>query len=207
MLCGGPRMKFFPVIATLVVGGFATLGFAAGSLTLGHDRAAPLRAEQQNDLLPKISAQELGHDTQAETILRMAEARTTAPSSTPVGAMPASAAQSAPKPVANAHLVKMANVTLPVRKSASVSFVVADLAVAVRDADSAARYEIPQNAARLQAAIEDAMIRASATPIMRGVTIDSASLSNKLTSVLQESFTDVEDVLFLTLYKHDVGYN
>lgn len=203
-------MKFFPIIATLVVGGFATLGFAAGSLTLGHDRATPPRAEQQNDLLPKISALDTGHDTQDEAILRAAEARTTSALPkpvVPVAATPASVAQSARKSGANTHLVKMANVTLPLRKSASVSFVVADLAVAVRDADSAARYEIPQNAARLQAAIEDAMIRASATPIMRGVTIDSASLSNKLTSVLQESFTDVEDVLFLTLYKHDVGYN
>ena len=101
----------------------------------------------------------------------------------------------------------MANVTLPVRKAASVSFVVADLAVAVTDAESAARYEIPQNAARLQAAIETAMASAADTPILRGVAIDSHELSGKLTSELQQTFTDVEDVLFLTLYKHDVGYN
>jgi hypothetical protein len=81
------------------------------------------------------------------------------------------------------------------------------MAVAVRDAESAARYEIPENAARLQAAIKAAMARAAETPALRGVTIDSQTLSGKLTTALQQDFTDVEDVLFLTLYKHDVGYN
>ena len=51
------------------------------------------------------------------------------------------------------------------------------------------------------------MASAADTPILRGVAIDSHELSGKLTSELQQTFTDVEDVLFLTLYKHDVGYN
>ena len=107
----------------------------------------------------------------------------------------------------SAHVVRMAHVTQPVRKASSVSFVVAELAVAVTDAESAARYEIPQNAARLQQAIELAMASAADTAVLRGVSIDSQVLSSTLTEALQADFADVEDVLFLTLYKHDIGYN
>ncbi|MDF1708690.1 MAG: hypothetical protein P1U72_11410 [Paracoccaceae bacterium] len=204
-------MRALPIFAMVVIGSFATLGFAAGTLMKGQE--LPSSALSENVVSATPVATLTAPDTQADTILRAAEARaanavpakTTLPASDEIA--PVDATRQLSTNAARPHLVKMANVTLPVRKAASVSFVVADLAVAVTDAESAARYEIPQNAARLQAAIETAMASAADTPILRGVAIDSHELSGKLTSELQQTFTDVEDVLFLTLYKHDVGYN
>jgi hypothetical protein len=204
-------MRILPIFAMVVIGSFASLGFAAGTLMKGQE--LPSSALSENVVSATPVATLTAADTQADTILRAAEARaanavpakTTLPASDEIA--PVDATRQLSTNAARPHLVKMANVTLPVRKAASVSFVVADLAVAVTDAESAARYDIPQNAARLQAAIETAMASAADTPILRGVAIDSHELSGKLTSELQQTFTDVEDVLFLTLYKHDVGYN
>ena len=199
-------MKALPIFAVVVIGAFAVLGFAAGTwATVPQKAAASLPADKEQ-------ASNQSPEADADTILRAAEARRSAgPAATDGASLVRDAgAVDHPAPDADAspaHLVKMANVTFPVRKTASVSFVVADMAVAVRDAESAARYEIPENAARLQAAIKAAMARAAETPALRGVTIDSQTLSGKLTTALQQDFTDVEDVLFLTLYKHDVGYN
>lgn len=204
-------MRALPIFAMVVIGSFATLGFAAGTLMKGQELPSSALSENVGSATPVATL--TAPDTQADTILRAAEvraanavpAKTTLPASDEIA--PVGATRQLSTTAARPHLVKMANVTLPVRKAASVSFVVADLAVAVTDAESAARYEIPQNAARLQAAIETAMASAADTPILRGVAIDSHELSGKLTSELQQTFTDVEDVLFLTLYKHDVGYN
>ncbi|MEH6749707.1 MAG: hypothetical protein V7698_05440 [Paracoccaceae bacterium] len=204
-------MRALPIFAMVVIGSFATLGFAAGTLMKGQE--LPSSALSENVVSATPVATLTAPDTQADTILRAAEVRAAnaVPAKTTLSASdeiaPVDATRQLSTNAARPHLVKMANVTLPVRKAASVSFVVADLAVAVTDAESAARYEIPQNAARLQAAIETAMASAADTPILRGVAIDSHELSGKLTSELQQTFTDVEDVLFLTLYKHDVGYN
>lgn len=195
-------MKLFPVMAIAVVGGFATLGFAAGTFVTSQDRDSANMAVADSS----APAQQ---ETQADAILRAAAAKTdeAAPEVSSPAPKQRTASQSPADKVSGPHLVRMASVTFPVRKPKSVSFVVADLAVSVRDATSAAHYDVPQNAARLQAAIEQAMASAADTPIMRGVTIDSRKLSGKLTAQLQQSFTDVEDVLFLTLYKHDVAYN
>jgi len=198
-------MKWLPIFAIAAVGGFAALGFAAGTFVSDQKEASAALAAQEATAQTEAVLPAGEAEAEAEAILRAAEARTAAAAPAPTA--PDRADRAASIEGARPHLVKMANVTLPVRKSASVSFVVADLAVAVRDAESAAHYVIPQNAARLQAAIETAMARAADTPILRGVSIDSQQLSGKLTTALREDFTDVEDVLFLTLYKHDVGYN
>ncbi|MFU8863078.1 MAG: hypothetical protein ACNA7O_04130 [Rhodobacterales bacterium] len=195
-------MKLFPVLAIAVVGGFASLGFAAGTLVTTQDNVTANTGVADTAALPQ-------QETQADAILRAAAAKSdeAAPDVSSPAPTHQTAGQTPADKVSGPHLVRMANVTFPVRKPQSVSFVVADLAVSVRDATSAAHYDVPQNAARLQAAIEQAMASAADTPIMRGVTIDSRELSGKLTAQLKQSFTDVEDVLFLTLYKHDVAYN
>ncbi len=193
-------MKLFPIFAILAVGCFATIGFVAGTLVAGDDSGVPGASDRAVPAMPGTAIEAPSQhkpELPADVILRAAEA----------GKGTATEKPPASGPVATPHLVKMANVTLPVRKRQSVSFVVADLAVAVTDAERAAHYEIPQNAARLQTAIEDAMARAAETPALRGVSIDSSGLSGSIRSDLQKTFSDVEDVLFLTLYKHDVGYN
>lgn len=204
-------MKLFPIVAVVAVGIFASAGYVAGSLVAdqhaadasaaqatvdtGHDAAAPV------DPVDPVDA------ALAEADAILDAAQTHGDAAAPQKTAPAEAAQPHAAAPGVPHLVKMESVTLPVRKRESVTFVVADVAVAVADAERAAHYMIPQNAALLQAAIESAMARAAETPVLRGVAIDSQLLSGTIKSDLKEEFADVEDVLFLTLYKHDVGFN
>lgn len=197
-------MKLFPIVAVVAVGTFASAGYLAGSLIAdAHPADASVMNQAASEAIDG-TAPAASVATEADAILRDAEAATNA-------AAEKTPPQEAEKPPAAAvpgpHLIKMQSVTLPVRKRESVTFVVADVAVAVADAERAAHYKIPQNAALLQAAIESAMARAAETPALRGVAIDSQLLSGSITSDLKEEFADVEDVLFLTLYKHDVGFN
>jgi hypothetical protein len=201
-------MKLFPIVAVVAVGTFASAGYFAGSLIAG---AHPVDASAMHEAAPAAHDSATPADpaassaAEADAILRAAESSINAaaaekPAPDEVEKSPAPAT---PGP----HLIKMESVTMPVRKRESVTFVVADVAVAVADAERAAHYKIPQNAALLQAAIESAMARAAETPVLRGVAIDSQLLSGSIKSDLKEEFADVEDVLFLTLYKHDVGFN
>ncbi len=196
----GYAMKLFDVLAAVGVGSLAALGFVAGSLVAGAAPAPALDVSMPAKDMPDLAILNAAEERMTATQTRPATTR-------PAASNPAAADPAAIRPATGPHLVKMANVTQPVRKTASVSFVVAEVAIAVSDAQSAAHYEIPQNAARLQAAIEQAMASAANTPILRGISIDSQQLSGKLTSELQADFADIEDVLFLTLYKHDIGYN
>jgi hypothetical protein len=201
-------MKLFPIVAVVAVGIFASAGYVAGSLVADQHAADASAAQATVDT---------GHDAaapvdpvdaalaEADAILDAAQ--THGDAAAPEKTAPAEAAQPHAAAPGVPHLVKMESVTLPVRKRESVTFVVADVAVAVADAERAAHYMIPQNAALLQAAIENAMARAAETPVLRGVAIDSQLLSGTIKSDLKEEFADVEDVLFLTLYKHDVGFN
>lgn len=104
------------------------------------------------------------------------------------------------------YLVRIETITLPIQRQNSVTFVVADFAVAVSDARFLARYQRPEYSSRLRAEILDAMKTASGTAALTGPAIDSAALSNKIRSQLQNAFVGVDDVLTLMLYKHDIGH-
>jgi|GEM_PF-2785159 len=103
------------------------------------------------------------------------------------------------------YLVRIETITLPIQRQNSVTFVIADFAVAVSDASYLARYQRPEYSSRLRAEIMEAMKAASRTTILTGPTIDSATLSSEIQSQLQGVFEGVEDVVTLMLYKHDIG--
>lgn len=103
------------------------------------------------------------------------------------------------------YLVRIETITLPIQRQKSVTLVVADFAVAVSDARYLALYQRPEYSSRLRAEILDAMKAASGTTVLTGPAIDSAALSNKIRSQLQNTFVGVDDLLTLMLYKHDIG--
>ena len=118
-----------------------------------------------------------------------------------------SARQHASDAIASApHLVRIETITLPIQRQNSVTFVVADFAVAVVDVRYVVRYQRPEYSSRLRAEIMDAMQKASKTTVFLGPTIESATLSNEIRTQLQSVFEGVDDVLTLMLYKHDMGY-
>ncbi|MCB1342127.1 MAG: hypothetical protein KDK24_13880 [Pseudooceanicola sp.] len=113
------------------------------------------------------------------------------------------AAAEKPKKSGN-EVVKLGQVTIPVYKPMSVTYVVADLGVAMSSADRAAHYRIAENATRLRDNIMQTFREATENPKMRRAAIDSDWLSRELTQNLKEEFHDAEEVLFLSLFKKDV---
>ncbi|RVV96857.1 hypothetical protein EKE94_16050 [Mesobaculum littorinae] len=103
-----------------------------------------------------------------------------------------------------AEVVKLGRMTVPVYKSATVTYVVADFGIAFETADRAAEYRVVENATRLRDAILRSMHDAAALPVMQGASIDSEVLSSSIRTDLGRDFAGLDDVLFLSLYKMDV---
>ncbi len=95
--------------------------------------------------------------------------------------------------------------TVPVHRANSITYVVSDIGVSVKSLETAAHYKVAENAARLRDAILMSMHRAAGTPVLAGAEIDSQELSESLSADLRKGFgADVDEVLFLSLYKADV---
>lgn len=199
------------MVAILAVASLGAVGYGTGLVIAGT--AAPQPGAAQPGA-PGDLAVLRPSDPAAAAILRGAAARdvpakvpATGPSADPApGTRPAGDPSGDAPPAEAPHLVRMAHLTLPVRKPQSVTYVVAEVAVSLADAHSAAQYEIPQNASRLQAAIERAMDRAAGAGALGGVALDAEALSGRIVADLRDEFEGVEDLLFVTLYKHDVAH-
>ena len=107
-------------------------------------------------------------------------------------------------PADAAEVVRLGHMTIPVHKSNTITYVVADFGVSVDGPETAEHYAIAENATRLRDQILQAMTRAAERPVLRGAVIDSDELSRTIQSDLEGEFTDIDDVLFLSLYKQDV---
>ncbi|MFD1342042.1 hypothetical protein [Litorisediminicola beolgyonensis] len=108
------------------------------------------------------------------------------------------------KPELDGRVIMLGRITLPVQKARSVSYIVADLGVALPDPQIAESYSSPETAMRLRDAVLTELTKAAGGPDLKGASIDTDALSDRLRSVLAQSYADVEDVLFLSFYKADV---
>lgn len=114
-------------------------------------------------------------------------------------------AKSTDKPKkASSDVVKLGQVTVPIYKPMSVTYVVADLGVAMSSAEMAAHYRVAENAVRLRDNIMQTFRKATENPKMRRASLDSDWLSKTLSDNLRAEFGEAEEVLFLTLFKKDV---
>ncbi|MFD2853665.1 hypothetical protein ACFSZS_01035 [Seohaeicola zhoushanensis] len=101
-------------------------------------------------------------------------------------------------------MVNLGQVTVPIYKPMSVTYVVADLGVAMSSAERAAQFRIAENATRLRDNIMESFREATENPKMRRAALDSDWLSRQLTQNLRAEFEDAEEVIFLNLFKKDV---
>lgn len=108
------------------------------------------------------------------------------------------------QPEIDGRVVMLGRITLPVQKARSVSYIVADLGVALTDPQIAESYSSPETAMRLRDAVLTELTKAAGGPDLKGASIDTDALSARLRDVLAQSYGDVEDVLFLSFYKADV---
>ncbi|WP_370282762.1 hypothetical protein [Pseudooceanicola sp.] len=107
--------------------------------------------------------------------------------------------------IRDSKVIKLGQMTVPVSGAGSVSYVISELGVEVRDLDAAAHYNVAENATRLRDAILVSMHRIAGTTMLKGRTLDPKEISDSLSADLREGFGDeVGEVLFLSLYKADV---
>lgn len=104
----------------------------------------------------------------------------------------------------SSDVVKLGQITVPVYKPMSVTYVVADLGIAMPDTKTAAHYRVAENAVHLRDTIVASFRKAAENPKMKRATLDSDWLSKTLTDDLRAEVKEVQEVLFLTLYKKDV---
>lgn len=177
----------------------APSGHAATTADAGHGAAETAAPGAHDPLLQTASAEPApalpgGHAGQAA-----AQPHETAPQAAAGGHGAAPAEPDAPQ------VVSLGQMTVPVYKPSSVTYVVADFGVSVPDKSRAEHYRVPENAARLRDAILFSMTRAAGKPVMNGAAIDTEALSSAIQSEIAPSFgDDIDQVLFLSLYKMDV---
>ncbi|SFT09044.1 hypothetical protein SAMN04488040_3111 [Sulfitobacter marinus] len=102
-------------------------------------------------------------------------------------------------------IIRLGQMTIPVEKANSVSYVVADFALKLENLELAERYKRVEDATRLRDSLLTAMNLAAEGAVLRGVSIDSDALSATLRDLLSKEYEGVEDVLFVSLYKQDVA--
>ena len=185
----------------LCVGG----GFGAG-VFLGDSLPAAEAAEQLAEAAP-TDPQEALFGAAAEAAPQ--PAADSAPQDSaepPVQLARAEGEPDTPKPPKqdSRNVVKLGSLTVPVYRPQSVTYVVADLGVAMQDSETAAHYRISENAVRLRDVILASFRKAAENPRMRRAALDSDWLSETLTEDLRARFSETQEVLFLTLYKKDV---
>lgn len=102
------------------------------------------------------------------------------------------------------YIVDLGQMTVPVYKARSVTYVVAEFGITLRDRKSAVRYDMPEHATRLRDSILSSLARAADGPMLRGVAVDTEALTSTILADLTPAFPGIEDVLLLSFYKKDV---
>lgn len=192
----------------------APAGAAAGTPTetdAAQNPAALRRGEKEVRLLPaalKLPASEADsgaaapgfNQREAPKILRDNAARQATRMDQPQTPGVATA-----KDLADKKVVQLGRMTVPVQRANSITYVISDIGVAVKDSEAAQYFNTAENAARLRDAILMQLHRVSGTSMLRKASIDTEALSQNLASELKNGFGDsVESVLFMSLYKADV---
>ncbi len=102
-------------------------------------------------------------------------------------------------------IVRVGQMTIPVEKTNSISYVVADFALKLESLELAERYRRVEDATRLRDSLLQAMNLAAESAVLRGVAIDSDALSQLLRDLISRDHSGIDDVMFVSLYKQDVA--
>jgi len=102
-------------------------------------------------------------------------------------------------------IVRVGKMTIPVEKTNSVSYVVADFALKVESFELAERYKRVEEATRIRDSLLSAMSLAAESNVLRGVAIDSDALAALIRDLLSKEHAGIDDVMFVSLYKQDLA--
>jgi hypothetical protein len=165
-------------------------GYAAGGALVSTPSESHTVAADHGDLAP-VAKDDTAHDAELDH-----------------------AAQESPAQPAemNAHLlaedrtvIRLGQMTIPVEKANSVSYVVADFALKLESLELAEQYKRVEEATRIRDSLLTAMNLAAEGAVLRGVAIDSDALSSLIRDLLSKDYDGIDDVLFVSLYKQDVA--
>jgi hypothetical protein len=199
-------MKKSLIVAIALPVVFMGAGFAAGKMLApvagtAEEAAAPPPKDDAISALDAAAEQEADAEKVAEAqIEALAPIDEPAAAAEPSGKYAANAETAPPEP----QVVGLGRMTIPVYKPASVTYVVADFGVSVPTENKAEYYRTAENATRLRDAILLSMTRAAGKPVLSGAAIDTDALSSAIRSELKPEFGDIDEVLFLSLFKMDV---
>ncbi|MGY3439965.1 hypothetical protein [Marinovum sp. KMM 9879] len=105
----------------------------------------------------------------------------------------------------NANVVRLGRVSIPVYRASSVTYVMSDVGVEMRDVTVAAAFAEAENAARLRDAVLTSLHKAAEGLSLTGGAVDTPQLSERLATDLRAGFgSDVANVLLLSLIQADV---
>ena len=103
-------------------------------------------------------------------------------------------------------LLEIGRLTVPVLKPRSITYVVADIALAMPEAALVAMVvESPETMMRMRDAVLASLTEAATTPAMAGPAIDTEALSKRVLADLKAIGMPVEEVLFPNMFKQDVA--
>lgn len=105
-----------------------------------------------------------------------------------------------------AFLLSLGRLTVPVLKPRSITYVVADIALAMPDATLVAQVrDTPETLMRMRDAVLTSLSEAATTPAMTGPAIDTETLSGRVLADLKALGMPIDEVLFPNLFKQDVA--
>ena len=102
-------------------------------------------------------------------------------------------------------VVEIGRVMVPVYKPRSITYVVANVAVSVTDDKKADHYKTEAGATEVRNHIITAMVELSETPILAGAELDSDKISGLVKTAIHPDFQEIDEVLFVSLLKTDMG--
>lgn len=177
---------------------FAAAGFAGGQVL---PAAVAPRATSAAASPPQPTAAALVLDRLADE-----EEAAAAKLAAEDGAKPAPEAQpQASKGRSDANVVRLGRVSVPVYRAHSVTYVVSEIGIEMRDTEAAMKYSEVENASRLRDAVLASMHKAAEGLSLTGGAVDSPLLSETLVSDLRKGFgEDVAQVLLLSLLQAEV---
>lgn len=109
-------------------------------------------------------------------------------------------------PASTAPLLKIGRLTVPVLKPRSITYVVADIALAMPEPALVKEVEAsPAALLRMRDAVLASLTEAARLPEMAGPSIDTEALSLRVLADLKATGMPVEEVLFPNLFKQDVA--
>lgn len=177
---------------------FAAAGYAGGQVLPAPAPKAPT----------DLASAEREPTAAALVLERLAEAEEAAPMTAKDGAVVPQEVQAKAKTTSDrteANVVRLGRMRVPVYRAHSVTYVVSEIGVEMRDTDVATKFKDAENTSRLRDAVLASLHRTAEGLSLTGAQVETPKLAKTLAEDLRKGFgPDVAQVLLLSLLQAEV---